>query len=251
MLLAHDTLGRDGGPAVVLLHGITESRRAWAPLLDDLGSWFRLLNVDLRGHGESDVAGPYDPMTYASDVVETMRTAGFDRANVVGHSLGGIVASAVAAMGAAERVVNIDQPMQLSAFKALLTEVEPQLRGDEATFRSTMEMIFSAMAGPLPAAEVERLDSLRSLRQDVVLGTWASVLESSEAELDAMVEALAGAITVPYLAIHGIDPGEGYTEWLHSLVPSSTVEVWADQGHFPHLVDPARFVARLRELIPD
>ncbi len=250
MLLAHDTLGRDDGPAVVLIHGITESRRAWDPLLD-LGSSYRLLNVDLRGHGESDVAGPYDPMTYASDVVETMRAAGFDQANVVGHSLGGIVASAVAAMGAAERVVNIDQPMQLSAFKALLTEVEPQLRGDEATFRSTMEMIFSAMVGPLSAAEVERLDSLRSLRQDVVLGTWASVLESTEADLDATVEALAGAITVPYLAIHGIDPGDGYAEWLHSLVPSSTVEVWADQGHFPHLVDPARFVARLRDFIPD
>lgn len=249
MLLAHDIHGRSDGPAVVLIHGITESRGAWDPLLDELGDSYHPLTVDLRGHGETEVVGPYDPLTYGSDVVETMAATGFAGASVVGHSLGGIVASAVAALGGAARVLNIDQSMQLSGFKALLGQIEPMLRGDEASFRSAMELVFDAMVGPLPAEEAARIGALRDARQDVVLGTWASVLESTEDELDATVSQLAAGITGPYFAIHGIDPGEGYTEWLQRLVPTATVEVWADQGHYPHLVDRARFVARLRQFV--
>jgi hypothetical protein len=69
--------------------------------------------------------------------------------------------------------------------------------------------MFGAMNGPLPEAEQARLKANQRANQDVVLGTWASVFESTEAELDATVEALAAAITVPYLALHGIDPGPG------------------------------------------
>jgi len=78
-----------------------------------------------------------------------------------------------------------------------------------------------------------------------VLGIWGTVFSSTADELDATVTALAGAITIPYLSLHGIDPGEAYGHWLHQLVPTATVEVWPDQGHYPHLVHPARFVQRV------
>lgn len=249
MLLAHDLHGIPDGTPVVLIHGITESRRSWDPLLSDLGTDLHLLTVDLRGHGESTVTGPYDPVTYASDVIETMAATGFEGAHVVGHSLGGIVASAVAALGGTAGVVNIDQSMRLAEFKELLTPVEPMLRGDDATFSATVDAIFDAMNGPLPAAEVDRIAALRHARQDVVLGTWGTIFDSSAEELDATVAALAATITVDYLALHGSDPGAGYAEWLTGLVPSAIVEVWADHGHYPHLVDPTRFTARLRAFI--
>lgn len=250
MLLAHETHGRDDGSPVVLVHGMTESRRAWDPLVADLGATFRLLLVDLRGHGESGVTGPYDTVTYAQDVIETMTATGFDDAAVVGHSLGGIVATAVAALGGASRVVNIDQSMQLGAFKELVAGVEVALRGDEAVFRSTIEMVFAAMAGPLAPSEVARIADLRVARQEVVLGTWATVFDSTPEELDATVAALAATITVPYLALHGSDPGAGYAAWLQGLVPTATVEVWDDHGHFPHLVDRERFTERIRAFVP-
>jgi pimeloyl-ACP methyl ester carboxylesterase len=50
---------------------------------------------------------------------------------------------------------------------------------------------------------------------------------------------------MPYLSLHGIDPGEDYTHWLRKLVPSATIEVWPDQGHYPHLLHRDRFVERL------
>lgn len=251
MLLDYEIHGTEGHPQLVLIHGITESLHAWDPLLDDLSTDLHLLTVDLRGHGSSDVVGPYDPMSYAGDVIETMEATGFAGAAVVGHSLGGIVASAVAAAGGAGRVLNIDQPMQLSGFKALLSGIEPLLRGDEATFLATIDSVFDAMAAPLPAAEVARIGALRNARQEVVVGTWAIVLESTEAELDATVESLASTISVPYLALHGSDPGPGYEAWLTGLVPTATLEVWADHGHYPHLIDPERFAARLRRFLTE
>lgn len=249
MLLSSEIQGNPDGPRMVLIHGITETRHAWDPLIDDLGASFHLLSVDLRGHGDSPVQDPYDPLSFGADVIETMAAHGFEEATVVGHSLGGVVASAIAAMGGAAKVVNVDQPLRLGAFGEQLRAIEPQLRGDEATFQGVIQMMFQAMAGPLPAAEVERLDALRDARQDVVLGTWESMFTSSQQDLDAMVDQLAGAITVPYLAIHGDNPGDEYATWLTGLVPTATVEVWPDHGHYPHLVDPTRFARRLRDFI--
>ena len=247
MLLAHELIGHAHDPAIVLIHGITDSRHAWHPLLHSLAAHHLVLAVDLRGHGESDSDVGYDPISYATDVVETASALGVNDALVVGHSLGGVVASAFAAIAPCRAVINIDQSLRLSAFKAALEQLEPMLKGDDESFQQALELMFAAMDGPLSASEQARLREHRRADQAVVLATWAAVFESTEAELDATVEALAGGITVPYLALHGIDPGPDYGPWLQHLVPTATVEVWPDMGHYLHLVDPARFLARLAE----
>ena len=247
MLLAHELIGRHDAPELVLIHGITQSRHVFHPLLRPLAENHRVLAVDLRGHGDSESCDPYDPASYASDVIDTALSLGFSDPIVVGHSLGGIVATAYAAESPCAAVVNIDQPLRLSGFKEALVSIEPLLRGDEATFRQTIDAVFTAMNGPLPAAEQARILSHSRFDHEVVLGTWESVLGSSEAELDAMVGSMVAGITVPYLAIHGEDPGPGYADWLSSLIPTSTVEVWPGHGHYPHLVDTAHFLARLAE----
>ena len=247
MLLAHELIGHAHDPAIVLIHGITDSRHAWHPLLHSLAAHHLVLAVDLRGHGESDSDVGYDPISYATDVVETASALGVNDALVVGHSLGGVVASAFAAIAPCRAVINIDQSLRLSAFKAALEQLEPMLKGDDESFQQALELMFTAMDGPLSASAQARLREHRRADQAVVLATWAAVFESTEAELDATVEALAGGITVPYLALHGIDPGPDYGPWLQHLVPTATVEVWPDMGHYLHLVDPARFLARLAE----
>lgn len=243
MQLAHDRTG--AGPALVLIHGITESRRSWDPVVEALAASYEVLSVDLRGHGESDPGDAYDPISMATDVAETVAAAGLQTPLVVGHSLGGVVASAFAAVARPRAVVNVDQPLRLADFKAQLGQLEPMLRGDETSFRQAIELVFQSMNGPLPDAEVARIGALRRADQAVVLGVWGTVFDSTPDELDATVAALAGAITVPYLSLHGVDPGEAYTHWLRQLVPSATVEVWPEQGHYPHLVHPARFVERV------
>ncbi len=247
MRLAHEISGPDDAAQIVLIHGITESRHTWRPIIEALAADHRVLAVDLRGHGESPKGDAYDPISYATDVAETAAAEGFDRAIVVGHSLGGVVATACALVMPLVAVVNVDQPLLLSGFKDGLSQLEPMLKGSPAEFLAARDMMFGAMDGPLPAAERSRFMAHAHPEQDVVLGTWATVFESTAAELDETVGQLAGGVTVPYLSLHGIDPGPEYAAWLTGLVPTAIVEVWPEHGHYPHLVDLPRFLARLGE----
>jgi pimeloyl-ACP methyl ester carboxylesterase len=235
------------GTPIVLVHGITESRRSWDPLVERLAASHDVLAVDLRGHGESDAEGPYDVITMASDVHEVVEALGMERPLLVGHSLGGTVVSAYAAMYPCCGVVNIDQPMRLGDFQAALRSVESMLRGDDAAFQQVITMVFDSMRGELDGEQWERLVGLRRADQEVVLAIWAAVLESEAEQLEAMVNALASAITVPYLSVHGTDPGAGYDDWLRNLVQDVRIERWDGLGHYPHLVEIDRFVDLLSE----
>lgn len=247
MLLAHELVGSGSAPSLLLIHGITESHLAWQPLIDDLAGTHQILAVDLRGHGHSvDIYG-YDPQTYARDVIETADAVGVENPVVVGHSLGGVVATAYAALATCRGVVNVDQPLQLATFKESLAQLEPMLQGSEEEFAQAIAMLYQAMDGPLPSAEQARLAQVRQPLQHVVLGTWETVFESSSAQLDAMAAELAAQVKVPYLSLHGSDPGPEYADWLYRQIPTATIEVWADSGHYPHLVHPERFIARLAE----
>ncbi len=79
----------------------------------------------------------------------------------------------------------------------------------------------------------------------MVLGIWATLLDTPTEVLDRANESLLSGIEVPYLSLHGSDPGREYPAWLTELVPTASVEVWDGDGHYPHLVEPDRFVERL------
>ncbi len=233
------------GDPVVLVHGITECARMWDPVVDRLSTDHRVVTVDLRGHGESPRHAPYDLATLAGDVAAAAIAAGADRPHLVGHSLGGAVVSALAGAFPAASAVNVDQPLKLDDFQQQLQAAAPALR-DPEMFPTVIAGLFDDLAGDaLDPGERARIESHRRADQEVVLGIWEPVLDAPPEELAAMVEAAASAVTIPYLALHGIDPGSAYLTWLRSLIPHAEIDVWPGLGHYPHLVDPDRFVARL------
>lgn len=252
MELSHEILGQ--GPVAIVIHGLTESRESFGPILAALGEYYTVLAVDLRGHGLSMSEDPYDPITLATDVHDTLVSSGIADLNVaplvIGHSLGGLVASAYGAMFPSRAIINIDQPLRLAAFKDGLEQLEPLLRGDTASFEMAMEMVFGSLFGPLAPKEIARLNALRRVDQKVVLGIWAAVLDSNLEELDAMVDELVAGINVPYLSLHDTDTGGEYANWLRARVPTAIVELWPDHGHYLHLVDSARFLERVRSFDP-
>lgn len=237
-----------GGRDLVLVHGITESGRAWDPVLGALEGYWRVVNVDMRGHGASERRAPYDAMTMAADLVTVVTALGLDEPLMVGHSMGGVIVSAYGGLGHSARgIVNVDQLMALASFKGALEPLVPMLRGDRSSFRDAVAMVFSVLDGPLPLEERARLDSLSSPEPEVVLGVWDAVFENSADQLDALATELLSGIRVPYLAIHGSDPGVDYVQWLLGIVRNARVEVWPDTGHYPHLIDPERFTERLAQ----
>jgi pimeloyl-ACP methyl ester carboxylesterase len=95
--LAYLDTGRSDGPPVVLIHGYTDSARDWAALTLLLGRKFRLIIVDLRGHGASGKPECcYTRFDFAHDIELLLGTLRIDSADIVGHSLGSIVAQTFA-----------------------------------------------------------------------------------------------------------------------------------------------------------
>ena len=235
------------GPPMILVHGIAESARTWDPLIEDLARAHRLLVPDLRGHGRSGSRDPYALPTFAADVNAVATNEGVDGPDVilVGHSLGGTVVTAYAAMFPCCAVVNIDQPLDLGSFQQGLRQLAPLLRGSETDFGQAIAMVFDSMRGPLSPTETTRVEGIRRPEQAVVLGVWDAVIDTPIAELDELVQSIATGVKVPYLSLHGLDPGVEYPAWLQSLIPTAIVEVWEDHGHYPHLVDSPRFLDRL------
>ena len=234
------------GPTVLLVHGITEQSGCWAPIVERLATDHRVVTMDLRGHGRSDRTAPYDLATMVGDVAAVIAAAGGGEVDLIGHSLGGAVVSAAAGALPVRSVVNVDQSLQLDAFQEQLQAAAPMLR-DPETFPAVIGALFDDMAGTaLSEEERARIESFRAAEQDVVLGVWHDVIESDPADLRALVEATAAAISAPYLNVFGIDPGDDYADWFAAAVPSARTEVWAGLGHYPHLVEPDRFVATAR-----
>jgi pimeloyl-ACP methyl ester carboxylesterase len=237
------------GAPVVLVHGITESASSFEPITRRLATTNEVITLDLRGHGDSGVADSYDLVSMAGDVAAVVAAAEVTDPHIVGHSLGGMVATAAGSMLPFSSIVNVDQSLALASFKAQLMPAEAVLR-DPDQYHLVVDAMFQTMMGDrLPAEEAERINGLRRADHRVVLGVWELLLTESEEQIAAIVDAALGGYTgndVPYLALFGIDPGDGYAEWLAERISNSTVEYWADHGHYPHLVDPDRFVERLR-----
>jgi pimeloyl-ACP methyl ester carboxylesterase len=102
------------GPAVVLLHGFGDTGDMWAPLAADLARDHTVVVPDLRGMGlSSHPAGGYDKRTQAADVRAVLTHLGLERAAVVGHDLGTMVAYAYAARypDQTEKLVVMDAPV--------------------------------------------------------------------------------------------------------------------------------------------
>ena len=233
------------GQPVILVHGITESARTWDPIVDRLSSNHEVITLDLRGHGDSPRAATYDLGSLAGDIVAVATAVGLDRPRIVGHSLGGAVVTALAGVFPVESAVNVDQPLKLDDFQDQLAEAAPALR-DPEMFPAVIGALFEDLAGDaLDPAEWERIEACRRADQEVVLGIWEPVIQAPREELAAMVEGAAAAVSCPYLSLHGIDPGPDYQDWLRSFIPHAEIEVWPGLGHYPHLVEPDRFVARL------
>jgi len=81
------------GPPLLFIHGLGSSLRDWEYQIDAFSGRFRVITVDLRGHGRSDKPkGPYSIELFAEDVGAFLKQVVKEPAHVVGLSMGGAVA---------------------------------------------------------------------------------------------------------------------------------------------------------------
>jgi pimeloyl-ACP methyl ester carboxylesterase len=101
------------GPALILLHGYTQTSRMWRPIIPLLAQKFTVIAPDLPGIGDSSIpADGLDMKTAAMRIHALAKSLGIEKARVVGHDIGLMVAYAYAAQFPAE----VEKLVEMDAF---------------------------------------------------------------------------------------------------------------------------------------
>lgn len=232
--------GPADGPAVIMLHGLSDSAFSFSRVLPLMPAHFRVVAVDQRGHGNSDrPAFGYSVDAFASDLLALMDALQIDRATVVGHSMGSFVARRAAekAPNRIARLVLIGAA--LSARNGAVQEVAAAAASmtdpvDEGFIR---EFQASTIAQPVPAPFFERI-----------------VAESKKLPVRVWRQSLAGLleyqprwpITCPTTIVGGeLDAVFSVAEQtaLFTATERSTLHLEPGIGHTLHWEAPQRFVS--------
>lgn len=251
--LAHERLGH--GPALVFLHGLFGSGRNWRSFARQLADRFTCLLVDLRGHGASPHAPPYDYATFAADVVHLLEREGIARAHLLGHSMGGKTAMTLALTRPqlVERLVVVDiAPVPYAHDHRGL--IRALLSLDLSAVRSRRDADV-ALAPAVPDPQL-RAFLLQNLAIDDRGARWRIDLPGLERAMPALVdfprELYGRRFEGPTLFVRGGRSDYVRDEHLpviRRLFPAARVETVPAAGHWPHAERPRELLELVRAFL--
>lgn len=244
--------GAPTGPAVVLLHGYSDSWFSWSLVLPLLPDSLHVLALDLRGHGESDrPADGYAMRDLAADVIALLDAQGIASATVVGHSMGSLVAQQVA-LAAPERVGRLVLVGSGTTGRRIagVAELEAEVNGlgDPVSTAFVRTFQESTVYGALPAGFLDRaVAESEKLPARVWRGLMAGMLAVDP-------PSRLGALGIPVLVLWGdhdtVFPRPEQDALLH-LLPGATLTVYRETGHALHWERPAEFAGDLLSFIEE
>jgi pimeloyl-ACP methyl ester carboxylesterase len=193
------------GPLVLLLHGFAEFWWSWRHQLTTLAdAGYRAVAVDLRGYGDSDKPPRgYDAWTLAGDVAGLVKSLGEDKAHLVGHAWGGLLAWTVGAMH--PRVVHSVTAIAGPHPMALRSQIRrTALRRRGRNQARALGHVFRAQLPLLPERWLTKDDTVRGL-----LTAWSGPQWSDSAEFGAVATTYHDAVLVPGVAHSALE----YYRW--------------------------------------
>lgn len=235
--------GRDV-PAVVLLHGLGSSAADWAPQVAAFGERFRVLAIDLRGHGRSRPArGRLTVEGMADDVGAALTALGERDAHVVGLSLGGCVGLALA----------LRHPARARSLTLVNTFARLAAAGARARVRMVQRLALLAVAPmPVVAAHVARglfpKPEQRVAYDAAVASLAANPRRTYLATLGALARfdarAALAEVRCPALIVVGDRDDRvprAAADALRQAIPRARLVVIPDSGHATPYDQPAAF----------
>lgn len=242
------------GPPVVILHGLFGAARNFGALHRALAPRFRVIALDMRNHGDSPHAADMRYPTLAADVHETLQALGVDQAAVIGHSMGGKAAMAMA----------LQWPNQVG--RVLVSDIAPVIyQHGNTVFTAAMQAIpltpeLTRRAADAALAQSVPDQTLRSfLLQNLQFGAnphWRIGLD----EIAAAIPDLEGWINLPStyqgpsLFVTGANSGYVLPEHrpiIRAQFPTARFVAIKNAGHWVHADNPAVFLSVVEAFLHD
>ncbi|MFD4180246.1 alpha/beta fold hydrolase, partial [Rhodococcus sp. NPDC058514] len=251
--------GPPGDRAIVLLHGYSASIEWWEQVAQPLASTgHRVVAIDLVGHGGSDAPGDdddYGAAGQAQAVTRALEALGVRRAVLVGHSMGGHVATAIAEREPhlVERVAVVDtygdkdlldRPAlaQVGCWP-IIGAVLDRFRGVDAMTDSSLQTGFDA-GFTVPDLAHRSLEQLT--HRGVCKSSAGDDLNDERAAADRLAD-LGKPVLVVWGATDVLTPTEvNVARYGSAGLPPVVIE---NSGHSPMIEQPEEFVAALRPFV--
>ncbi|HBK04876.1 MAG TPA: alpha/beta hydrolase [Acetobacteraceae bacterium] len=240
------------GPPVVLMHGLFGQARNFGAIQRALAPKFRVVALDMRNHGDSPHGVDMRYPTQADDVRETLLSLGIERAAVIGHSMGGKAAMALA----------LQWPELVG--RVLVSDIAPVIyQHGNTAFTTAMQAIklsptLTRREADAALAQTVEDETLRPfLLQNLRFGPqpeWKIGL----AEIAAAIPDLEGWIDLPgtYEGPSVFVTGARSTYVLpehrpiiRSLFPAARFVAVKNAGHWVHADNPAGFLSVLEAFL--
>lgn len=250
------------GPPLILIHGIFANLFGWRHVFTQLAQEHTVYALDLKGHGLSDkpASGDYSPFGMADLVAHFMDSLGIDSAAVVGQSMGGAIAAALAVRHPTrvQRLVLVDAagyPLDYHVMP-LLTRVAGSAAAAFVLRRIPPHRRLSAHFLRLCYYEPDR-----TCTPDVIDGYFLPLLTPGANDVIAPLARDFGQTSIanrlreiqaPTLILWGQYDAVVPLHWGYRFqkdIANAKLVVFPKCGHCPHEEEPAKFVAAVSEFL--
>lgn len=252
------------GPAVILIHGFGDTGDMWARLAAELARDHTVVVPDLRGMGLSGKPdNGYDKWTQAADMRGVLQALGIEKAAVVGHDIGTMVAYAYAARyrDMTEKLVVMDAPVpgvppwdeivrspQLWHFDLGGSDMERLVKGRERIY---LDRFWNDFAGtPSKIGEATRHHYTALYARPGAMHAAFAQFRSIRNDAEDNKKAIATKLTIPVLAIGG-EKSFGAMEAvvMRNAATDVTEVVIPDAGHWLMEEQPAATIKAIRQFL--
>ncbi|MGD9860857.1 MAG: alpha/beta fold hydrolase [Marinobacterium sp.] len=246
--IAYDVAG-EGETALIFVHGWSCDGRYWQEQVPVFAKDYRVITVDLAGHGHSSLErSDYSMLSFAQDVKAVMDRENIGRAVLIGHSMGGgVIAEAAKLMP--KRVVGIVgvDTLQNVAQRTPESVIEEMVTPFESDFRTATQGFVSQM---FPAGTDQQL--MNWIKEDMSSAPKAPALSAFRNYLGQYVSGDAAAVfkdvSVPVVSINARLWPTAFEENQNYIKDYQLLYI-EESGHFPMLERPDAFNALLQQAI--
>lgn len=241
-----DLLGAEGAPVVCLAHSLSSDSGVWAEQVPPLlAAGWRVLRIDMRGHGGSTApAGPYTMAELAGDVIAVLDFLGVRKMHFVGLSIGGMIGQQLA-LDHADRL----HSLMLTGTSPKAVPGPPQMWPER--FAAIRE---AGSVEPIADATMGRwfTEGFRPVREDRWQQVRAMIANTSPEGYVGGAEAIIGfdvldrlpGVRMETLVVCGDDdpgtPAEGNRQ-IAALIPGARYQEIPHARHIPMVEHPELF----------